>query len=358
MKIVFAAGASGGHVFPAIYAARSLRKENHDIFFITTKGLAQKIIEENEFQSISIAMQAISFSTLSSVFQSACVMSKAFFLSLRILKDISPNIVVGFGGYASIPVVAAAWCCGKSIVIHEQNVIAGRANRLAGIFAKRICVSFRKTEKYFYSYKTVLTGCPCRAEDSEKTKDDALKEFKLQKQMFTILVIGGSQGSRSLNEVFARVATLLSSRLAFQFIHLCGESQYSFFRQSYRNIKTHFFLLPFLSNIESAYQAADLVIARAGAMTVFELMRFRKQSVLIPYPFAGAHQRENADILVQAGLASIIEEKDLSAESLSDEIQRKFSHKITEEDFLKRIKPFFIPDASKRLAQEILRAAL
>lgn len=358
MRILISSGASGGHVFPAVFAAQELRKEDHEILFITTKGLAKKIIEENQFNVRAVDLKALSFSSLRYFIYSAWLMVKSLFQCLRIIVNFSPSVVVGFGGYASFPAVLAAWLCHKPIVVHEQNIFFGKANRLSGIFSRKILISFKETQKFFSSKKFVLTGCPCRSAEQKGEKLEVLKKFNLQKDIFTILVLGGSQGSQRINDEFIKSVEILKNDFAFQCIHLCGELNYPFLKEVYRDIKICYCLIPFLKEIEFAYQVADLVVARSGAMTIFELMCFKKRSILIPYPFAGGHQNENARILEERGLASIIKEKELSPLKLSEQIKKNFFHTITEETFENQIQDVFISDASKRVALEITKTVL
>jgi len=353
MKIVIAAGGSGGHVFPAIYTAKQLQAQGHDVVFLTTQGLPERLIFKNGFKAHVLCAQGMSLSSPARFIKSALAMIKAIGQASRLIKEFSPNVVVGFGGYAAFPAVIISYFQKRPVIIHEQNVVPGRANRLASKFVKNIAISFPQTKEYFYQVKTIITGCPCREAVAEKNLKKIYQEFGFLPGKPTILVLGGSHGSQKINKEFSRAVDLLQGVFDFQLIHLCGENDYRAVKGSYQDIKQSYCVLPFLDEIDKAYQIADLVICRAGAVTICELMRFCKKAIVIPYPFAGAHQKENAHILVEVGLAKMIEEQDLSASRLKNEIQKMIAQKINEKEVLGKMEPYFFPNAARLLADAI-----
>ncbi|MDP8265990.1 MAG: undecaprenyldiphospho-muramoylpentapeptide beta-N-acetylglucosaminyltransferase [Candidatus Aceula meridiana] len=357
MKIVIAAGGSGGHVFPAIYTAKQLKARGHDVVFLTTQGLPERLVLKNDFKAHVLCAKGMSLSSPAFFIKSVLAMIKAIGQASRLIKEISPDVVAGFGGYVAFPAVIVSYFQNRPVILHEQNVVPGRANRWASKFVKNIAASFPQTKKYFSNKKITMTGCPCREPLDENNNEGMYQELGLLASRPTILVLGGSQGSQKINEEFSRAVDLLQGGFDFQLIHLCGEKDYGAVKGRYQDIKQPYCVLPFLDEIDKAYQLADLVICRAGAVTIFELMRFCKKAIVVPYPFAGAHQKENANILVEVGLAKIIEDQDLSASRLKNEIQKMIVQEINKKEVLQRIKPYSFPNASQLLADVIEGAA-
>ena len=353
MKILIATGGSGGHVFPALCVAQELKKNNHQIIFAGTSGAITKKIEENGFDLAVLSSKGVSFASVNSFFVSIFYMMKAMVQSFSLLKDLKPDVVVGFGGYGAFPVLLVSSLLRYPTLIHEQNVVPGRANRILSKVVRKIAISFEKSRKYFPLSKTALTGCPCRSEKKQLTKEELLKKFNLQNNRFTILVLGGSQGSHRINQEFLKVAPLLKKDLEFQVIHLTGGQDCDDLKKKYDDIDIPVSLFSFLDEIEEAYRITDLVVSRAGAVTIFEIALFGLQAILIPYPFAKGHQRENAKILCDTNVAKMIEEKDLSTEKLKGEILNMALDKIPKDKIVQQTRNFFFPDAAVRLTNEI-----
>ncbi len=243
--------------------------------------------------------------------------------SACILSSFRPDVVVGFGSIASLPLAFLAWLWRIRVVLHEQNVVPGMANRILAFCADRIAVSFRETLRYLEHYhnKVVVTGNPLRKKLCRIPQKEALGYLGLQENKFTILVMGGSQGSQRINMEFMQCISLLESKSSFQVIHLAGGRDYDVLEKAYSVLKINFRLLCSLEAMQYAYSAADLVISRSGATTIAELNFFKVPAILIPYPFARKHQLKNAQILSERGAAVILEEDSLSAAKLKAEIE-------------------------------------
>ncbi|MDD3375760.1 MAG: undecaprenyldiphospho-muramoylpentapeptide beta-N-acetylglucosaminyltransferase [Candidatus Omnitrophica bacterium] len=350
MKIIIAAGGTGGHVFPAISTAKELEKQNQIIFF-TTDGLAYQIIRNSGFEPWAVCQRKRSSRNIflfivrmmQSIRECFCIMQKAL-----------PDVVVGFGGYPAFPVVFSAWFLKIPILIHEQNVVPGKANQVAGMFADKIAVSFKETKEYFNSKKCVLTGCPSRFKDELQPTEEDFKKFDFKKERATILVFGGSQASQKINSIFSEAAILLKGNFNFQFIHISGKDDYYALCKKYLNNKFNFKLFDFVQDMASAYRVADLVIARSGASTISELITFKKPSILIPYPVERVHQKENALVLSRVGAAVIIEESNLSEARLHNEIISFFKKEKNKASFDEGMKQLQMFDSEKKLAQEVV----
>jgi UDP-N-acetylglucosamine--N-acetylmuramyl-(pentapeptide) pyrophosphoryl-undecaprenol N-acetylglucosamine transferase len=244
--------------------------------------------------------------------------------SMLILLRFKPDLVIGFGGYASFFLVFFAWLLRIKTIIHEENVLMGRANRLLSPFVDCISIGFKQTEELlsFYKQKMVFTGNPLRKDFKIIEKKEASQYFGFSPDYFTILVMGGSQGAHRINIEFLKSIFLLKNKVLFQVIHLTGEKDFAFLDKEYKNINIKIALFKFLKPMHYAFSAADLVICRAGAMTISEIIFFKLPAIIIPYPYAYRHQMYNATILRDNGCAILIEEDRLNSEVLSESILR------------------------------------
>ncbi|MFA5659588.1 MAG: undecaprenyldiphospho-muramoylpentapeptide beta-N-acetylglucosaminyltransferase [Oscillospiraceae bacterium] len=358
MSIIIGAGGSGGHVFPALETAKKLRDQDQKVIFLTTKGLAFDLIRKNDFEAWIIDPPRIKLSSFLSAIKEVWRMLITIVDTCRLVNSLSPKVVVGFGGYGAFPVVAAAILKNIPTLIHEQNVVPSRTNQILSKFVTRIALSFEQSRKYFSSKKVVFTGCPCRNSPSIKLRADIYKKFGFSPDKKTIFVLGGSQGSRRINEEFSKAVVMLQGIFDFQFIHLCGKTDYDWLKKEYTKLRAHYQLFDFLDDVQSAYTVADLVIARSGAVTVCEILSFQKRAILIPYPLVRVHQKENAQVVVEKGLGILLEDQECFATRLKSEILKVFESgnntalevSITDEYVSNR--------PQEKIAQEIIRLVL
>ncbi len=358
MNIVIGAGGSGGHVFPALETAKKLKAQAHTVIFLTTKGLAFDLIRRHGFEALIIDPPRLKLSSPASAFKEGWGMISAIDDTLQLLKSISPRVVVGFGGYGAFPVVVAAIIKRMPTLIHEQNVVPSRSNRLLSRFVHRIALSFDQSHKYFPLKKSVVTGCPCRNHCSFLSKEDIYKSFGFLPYKKTIFILGGSQGSRRINEEFSKAVAMLEGSLDFQFIHLCGKSDYAWLQKEYGALKIRYRLFDFLDDVQSAYVIADLVIARSGAVTVSEILSFQKRAILVPYPLVRVHQRENAQVVVDKGWACMIDDSECYAPRLKSEILHMLSLGTRCDRLNLTVQEGARDAPQEKIAQEIVRLAL
>ncbi|MFA6384425.1 MAG: UDP-N-acetylglucosamine--N-acetylmuramyl-(pentapeptide) pyrophosphoryl-undecaprenol N-acetylglucosamine transferase [Candidatus Omnitrophota bacterium] len=325
MRILAVAGASGGHIFPAVGFLDDFKAVYPDAR--TLLILPARAIDKG-FDTGGHPVRAISVANVSMKASlrniRACFnFIRSFFESIVILARFKPDIVVGFGSISSIPVLTCAWLLRTTVMIHEQNVLPGRANRFLAFISDRIAVSFQESAEYFSAHRAnvVWTGNPVRKSLVAVDKISALGHFGLSAGKFTILVMGGSQASRNINYGFARAFLALRSGGSLQVIHLCGTADQEGLQKEYSSCWDSVRLVAFLKNMEYAYSAADLVISRAGATTIAELMKYRLPAVLIPYPHAYAHQDQNARVLALAGCANIVTDAELAGGALNNILQ-------------------------------------
>lgn len=322
MKIVIASGGTGGHILPSLNLAEYLRAEySAEVYFIGTLKKYTDVIFSRGFEDVPLDAVGLETSSLLKICVWFWKMLVATVVALRALVRLKPQAVIGFGGYSSFPVVLSAWLLRIPAVIHEQNVIPGKANRWLTPFVRKIAISFSESQKYFPVKKVVLTGYPLRNLQGRVSKKDFFRQNGLEEGRFTILICGGSQGSRALNTTFVQGAQRLNQELPFQVIHLAGgEADCEMIREAYKKIGIPHVVFPYYDQMGDLYGCADLVISRAGAGTIHELLVLNASAILVPYPFAGGHQKANAAVLTGTGRGIMIEEKHLTSDHLRVQI--------------------------------------
>ena len=322
-KILVASGHTGGHFFPAVCFAEAYQEKYSDseIWFLLARHSASFDVERYlwRYHAQTIPLRSLpgGFSLKLIFFLIHYV--HHFFLTLVWMAKLKPSVVVSFGSYSTLAAVLAAWVCRVPIVVHEQNRISGWTNRMAAFFARHVATSFPETLGCLPSEKVTHVGYPIRPSlRAAACSNDRAHSGK----RCSVLVLGGSQGSEALNRISLDFFSSLSSeeKERFAVIHITGEKQYEAVRARYLNLNVNHQVFAFTGEIENVYSRADLVIARAGAGTIFELAVFGIPSVLIPYPFAYAHQSKNAEVAAEAGGAVVIEEKELTAAKFSDAV--------------------------------------
>jgi UDP-N-acetylglucosamine--N-acetylmuramyl-(pentapeptide) pyrophosphoryl-undecaprenol N-acetylglucosamine transferase len=364
-KILIAAGGSGGHIFPAVALARSLKsKRDCEIKFVgSNKSLDRRIFEKESFRYALLSANKLPYKPSLSIVVFFVKFVLDIFRSFFIITGYRPSAVVGFGGYVSFPVVFAAFILRVPRIIHEQNVVPGRANKVLFTFADKIALTFKETKKYLSpseAGKSILTGNPIRREVLKDDRPLGIARFGLDKDKFTILVIGGSQGAHFLNKTFVQAVSLLDdkTRSGLQVIHLTGTKDYEPMLRSYQKMgefahRVH----SFIDGMEEAYSASDLIVTRAGASALFEAAFFGRPMILVPYPFAASHQTENARVFSSSGAAIEIDERSLTPDIFRDAIRGLLGNGKKLKALSEEARRLSMPEAADRLASEVLSFA-
>lgn len=281
-----------------------------------------------------------------------------FFQSLWFLAKIKPDVIFSKGGYAGFPPVVAGRILGIPVIIHESDLVPGIANRLSALFASRIALGFQGSAKYFPGEKIVFTGNPIREELLKGTKEQARKEFGLKSNLPVILITGGSQGAKRLNEI---ILEILPEILGFsEVIHLVGTNNYEESKSlaENKNLKNaeNYHAYPFLNEqMKEAYAAADLVISRAGANSISEILSLGKVSILVPLSTAANdHQAKNANHFSNLGATITIDEVNFDKKFLTEKIETLLKNPGERKKIEKKALSLAIPDARNRLSEEIL----
>lgn len=324
-RILAVAGSSGGHIFPALGFLHAIRDKHRDIelLFVLPESVLKKglDIENKGIKTVYISVTSITTKCFNTCVFGLLKFIRGCIQSIRIILKFRPDIVVGFGSIVSVPLVVFSRILGADrIVIHEQNVIPGQANRFLARYADRIAVSFEHTRDYLeqYRFKTVFTGNILRSGLIEIGRKKALEYFGFEENKFTVLVMGGSQGSRSINKGFMKILRSLPEKCGFQVIHITGLEDYETVKRFYEDIPVVSRVFCFLQAMQQALSAADLVLCRGGATTISELIFYRIPAVIIPYPFAQRHQFANADVLKSAGCALVVEDSQLDGQEVQN----------------------------------------
>jgi UDP-N-acetylglucosamine--N-acetylmuramyl-(pentapeptide) pyrophosphoryl-undecaprenol N-acetylglucosamine transferase len=325
MKVIMVGGGSGGHVYPAIAIAQALQDRILDsqILFIGAEhGIEEKIVPEARFSLVTIKargmLRKISLKAITSPFYAAA----GFFDSLKIIKDFKPDIIVATGGFVSLPVVLAGFFLRIPAILHEGNLIPGLSAKICKWFVSCVNVAFEQQRKYFKWKKTYCVGGPVRKDIINTVKGIAIQNMGLRQDQKIILVLGGSQGARSINKTIVDALPDLAN-LNVQIIHVCGERDYGWIKDSIREVYPFYHMIPYMYNIWDGLAACDLVVSRAGATVISEIIARHLPSILVPFPYsAEGHQDHNAGMLVKAGASIVIKDGDLNKDVLTAEIGR------------------------------------
>lgn len=358
MRILISCGGTGGHIFPGIslYNALLNRQGIEDMLLVFDKREVSSFIALGDYPHIYICQAQIKFNFNLQSLVVVLKLVKGIFQSLKVLLKFRPDVVVGFGGYASFFIIFFARLLGIKAVIHEQNLVPGRANRVLAGMVNQIAISFPETKDYFrgLSAKVKFTGLPLRQSLVKIDKVRAYEFFGLEPGRFTFLVMGGSQGSHKLNEIFFKAGNLFKDSRRFQVIHICGRKDLEFLENGYKDRGIRAAVFPFLKEMQYAYSAADAVISRSGAAAISEIIFFGLPSVLIPYPYAYKHQSENARYLSRNNAAMLIEEKEINPELLKERLSVLLDNPEFHRALGRHARDLFYPEAAAALAQAVL----
>ena len=357
-KIIIAGGGTGGHIFPAVAIANALKTKEPSltILFIGAKGkMEMEKIPQAGYEIKGLDIAGFNRSSLIKNVALPFKLMKSFVQVATIFKDFRPDGVVGVGGYSTYPVLRYAQNKGIPTFIHESNSFAGKSNILLGKKATKIFVSGAGMEKFFPKEKLLITGNPVRTTIAAMNIDkvDAIRFFGLEPQKKTVLVTGGSLGAKNINEKIASAIDEFGKH-DLQLIWQAGRA----FEPTAKQVsegKDNIWTGDFITQMEYAFAAADIVVSRSGAMAVSELSVARKPVIFVPFPFAAEdHQTVNAKRLTEKQAALMVTDEQVNDQLMSTIIQlAKDENKQNE--LKKNIQAFAVKDADEVIAHEILR---
>ncbi len=359
MKILIAGGGTGGHVFPGIAVAEELQANHPDVevlFVGSRKGLEAQAVPEAGFRLRTLATAGFARRRPWRWPWAALVNLLGFVQALWVVLGERPRAVLGTGGYVSGPVSLAAKLLGVPLLLQEQNSIPGLTNRWLSRIANEVHLSFLEARRYFPRRDHLkITGNPVRAIILSGEREQGLREFRLDAHRPTLFVFGGSLGAKRINAAALDALRRLKNRVDVQCILQTGREDHEAVKQAVEREQLPATVLPFVRQMHLAYAAADLVVCRAGAMTLAEIAVCGRPSILVPYPFAAHdHQRVNATNLADRGAAVMIEDGQLDGERLAQEI----AHLLADRQALSRMSAnarlFARPDAAARIARSLV----
>lgn len=358
-KIIIAGGGTGGHIFPAIAIANALKRKDPstEILFVGAKGkMEMEKIPQAGFNIKGLDIAGLNRSSLIKNISLPFKLLKSFMQVRRIVKDFKPDAVIGVGGYSSFPVLRYAQFRGIPTFIHESNSFAGKANVMLGKKATKVFVASDDMQKFFPWDKIVITGNPVRSAivNSKVTKEEGVQFFGLDPAKKIVLVTGGSLGAKGINEAIEAGLDNFVAR-EVQLIWQTGKPYAERAAEAAKG-KPGIWTGAFITEMEKAYAAADVVVSRAGAMAIAELAVVKKPVIFVPYPFASEdHQTVNADKL-QSGAAGIsVKDKDAKEKLVQLAIALAVTPE-TQEMLVRNISKLSITDADERIANEIMKA--
>jgi len=354
MKILITCGGTGGHIYPGIAFGRLAAKENETVFVGGINGMEEKIIKAEGFRFIPIPVGKLLRSFAFKNIVNMAGFLRGIFAALNVLKRERPDVIIGFGGYVSAPMVLAGKLRRIPVALHEQNAVPGLTNRLLSKLARRVFAGFPGAEKEFGA-KGIYTGNPVREEIGGTAREAARRALNIAAGNKVVSVIGGSQGARTMNVlVFEALKKLKTGSI--NVLWMTGEKDYAFYKEKVKEldgVKPE--LKQYFNNMNEIYAATDVLIARAGASTISEAVKCGIPAIYIPFPAAANnHQVYNARAVAVKGAALMYEEADLTGEKLAKEIERLLSNSLTLKENIKKLKS---ADSAKLMLAELKRMA-
>jgi len=360
MKIIISGGGTGGHVYPAIAIAQTLKEQfpKVEILFVGAEGkIEMEKVPKAGFKIKGLVIRGfkrkLSFENIKNIFRLFKAVSKAN----NIVSNFKPDVAVGFGGYASGPTLYAAQRKGVKTLLQEQNSFPGITNKFLAKRASKICVAYFGLDNFFQKDKLILTGNPVRSDiwENQESRDTAYRHFKLDPNKKTILLFGGSLGARTLNRAVRDSFKSVSEKPDVQMIWQMGK----LYEEEYMKVdaakKKNIHPMTFIDRMDLAYLAADIIICRAGALSISELALVKKPVILVPSPnVAEDHQTKNAMALVSEGAAYLVRDADAKEQMLPTAISL-LKDEDKQKELSDNIAKFAKPDAAKVIVNEIIK---
>ncbi|HMN45012.1 MAG TPA: undecaprenyldiphospho-muramoylpentapeptide beta-N-acetylglucosaminyltransferase [Povalibacter sp.] len=354
--VLIMAGGTGGHVFPALAAARVLRERGFEpVWLGTQRGLEAKLVPPQQIPIEWISVSGVRGKGVTTLLAAPFQLARAVWQSIQVMRRRQPVVVLGAGGFVSGPGGIAAWLTRRPLVIHEQNAVAGMTNKMLARLAQRVFEAFPSS--FPKSIKAERVGNPVRREIAALPPPE--KRFAERRGPLRVLIIGGSQGASRLNVVVPAALAMIDTSLRPQVLHQAGERHIAQARESYEKHGVEADVRAFIDDMAEAYAWADLVICRSGALTVSELAAAGVPAVFVPFAAAvDDHQTHNARFPVAAGAGVLIPEAELTPLRLANELRTLLEAGRTKlADMAVKARSIALTDADVRLADACVAAA-
>ena len=353
--ILVMAGGTGGHVYPALAVARALQQHSRDVVWLGThRGLESRVVPAAGISMEWVSVRGLRRKGLLALVVAPLQLAWALVQSLAVIIKRRPAAVLGMGGFVSGPGGVAAWLTRRPLVIHEQNAAAGLTNRLLARLARVVLQAFPGS--FNSSVRAETVGNPVREDIAAVPPPDA--RYADREGPLRLLVLGGSQGALALNRTVPAALARLPAEMRPLVRHQCGAATLERAREAYAAAGVEAELAPFIEDMASAYAWADLVVCRAGALTVAELCAVGLPALFVPYPSAvDDHQTANATPMMKAGAAAIIQEADLSDASLAEELKHWLTSRANLLERARQARDLAQPQALQRITDLCLQLA-
>jgi len=358
LRVVFAGGGTGGHLYPAIAMAEEFQRriKNFQCVFVgTERGIEARVVPQLGYRLKLVPVRGLLRKLTLRNLLVPFYLLKSIRQCLRLFREFKPDLIIGTGGYVSGPALLAAWLSHRKFVVQEQNSFPGLVNRWWGERADLVFLSFAESRKFFRQQEHLrVVGNPVRAHLHGDNRESAAKKWELKSGCITFLVFGGSQGARRINELMLEILPRLNTLENFQVLWATGEQNFKTIVARVGNLN-QIKVVPYIYEMAAAFSLADFVLCRAGASTIFELANCRLPALLVPFPFATAdHQTFNARVMEQAGAARLLVEKDLTAEKLLQHIQELTTHGEIRQQMAAAAKKMARPQATSEIVDSCL----
>ena len=361
MYFVISAGGTAGHINPALAVADELRKGGHEILFVGTPNhIESKLACEENFPFMGLKLCGFDKSKPWTIFSAVKKILSASKKMKKLFIDKRPDAVLGFGAYVSIPVGRAAKSLGIPLIIHEQNSVPGMANKYLSKYASLLALTYKESQKYFNcNAKTIVTGNPVRSSFESNSRENARMLLNIPSDSLVLLVFGGSLGAHHINSTICSMKDELLKIDNLYIIHSTGERDFDFVKNTLNlndEQKIHWKVFDYIKNMGDVLAASDLVISRAGASSLAEIMTIGVASILVPYPYARSdHQTLNAKSCVEAGAAELIADKDVDSPEFSALVMELLLNKSKRDNMAKACDEFSGSNARQCLSLEAIR---
>lgn len=367
MRIVLTGAGTGGHIYPLVAVATEINKQipDNEMLYIGTRSQMYKQAEA-EMARLQIPVKNVMTGKMRRYF------SLHYFIdffripigivqSLWILLIYMPDAVFSKGGYASVPVVIAAWIYRIPVLTHEGDAMPGWANRVNGKMSRFVALTFAVTQRYFAPGKTMVTGNPMRKKMKEGDADRARAKWKIESSVPVVFFFGGSQGARNLNTAAVKVLPELTK--VAHVLHMAGKNEVERTRvlagkKGFRGDGERYTLVPYLErdDMADAYALADVIVARPGASTITEIAANKKVALFVPHGFAANdHLRMNAFNIAEAGAATVLDEDNMGEHIFAQKIEQLLRSNTIRKQFSENISAFYHEDAAKKIVTGIIR---
>jgi UDP-N-acetylglucosamine--N-acetylmuramyl-(pentapeptide) pyrophosphoryl-undecaprenol N-acetylglucosamine transferase len=360
MRVILTGGGTGGHLFPALAVADALKRDDPsiDILFVgASTGLEASAVPQAGYPFEGLPAIGLPRRLGPRLFRAGIAGIRSVFRARDIIREWKPDVIFATGGFAAAPVLVASRMLHIPIVLHEQNSVPGITNRFGSRFAREVHLTYSSARRYFPRRDHLrLTGMPIRDIVQQGSRGKGLRAFRLDEDRKTVLVFGGSQGAHKINQAIVEALPAFAGRKDVQFVIQTGQKDYDEVLEACRVVDVRTWVRPFIVNMGDAYAVSDLVVCRAGALTLAELAAAGKPAILIPFPFATAnHQALNAEVFAEAGGAIVIPDGDLKGDLLEKRIMELIDNPRRLRLMAIQAVQLARPDATDRLEAAIRR---